>query len=84
MPDPVKLSCERWDLLGRAPLPDGTRAGHNSLTTTAPIEIDGVTFLPAEYVPAEVLVAGAEVEWKNFRKTPIGLQTSVKLTPYSA
>lgn len=53
MGEPVKLSRERWELLWR-----GARANwetnlpvpkHILLANTT--EIDGITFLPAEYVP---------------------------------
>lgn len=54
MTDPVKLSRERWEMLT---LGDYGRENYvvASLKFSLPraVEIDGVIFLPAEYVPAE-------------------------------
>ncbi len=55
--EPVKLSRERWVALARYMVPqcpaDYETSGRDRLILAKPIEIDGVTFLPAEYVPYE-------------------------------
>ena len=76
MPEPVKLSRERWASLCRAtPMIVGgfdllsgkpqTETLHyvdrDSITISEPREIDGITFLPAEYVPAD---DGSHVEYR--------------------
>lgn len=50
VPDPVRLSRERWEMLA------STRTGNVVLIQVGPLaeEIDGIVFLPATYVPAEV------------------------------
>lgn len=59
MTSPVKLSRERWEMLWHAPGKSEYRVQPNChyesdrVTMSAPVEIDGITFLPAEYVPAE-------------------------------
>lgn len=53
MTSPVKLSRERWEMLvAKPPAAEGWCYPHAIIVTT-PREIDGITFLPAEYVPAE-------------------------------
>lgn len=53
MTSPVKLSRERWEMLKRVMIvTSDTPFVLNGLTVPAPLEIDGITFLPAEYVPA--------------------------------
>ena len=75
MPEPVKLSRERWEMLKRAKtaftghalgdiaaIVSVTAANRlGLLTVSEPIEIDGITFLPAEYVPAD---DGSHVEYR--------------------
>lgn len=55
MPDPVKLSRERWEMLAGSSPMAGTivdaKYPLRSMTLQLPREIDGVIFLPAEYVP---------------------------------
>ncbi len=62
MPEPVKLSRERWDSLTRGGHPNYERvvvlidnAGTPQMTKRAivreTLEFDGIIFLPAEYVP---------------------------------
>jgi len=57
MTEPVKLSRERWDALVdhwiRLDKDDRTirSVATNRVAVTVPAEIDGVIFLPAEYVP---------------------------------
>lgn len=46
---PVKLSRERWDSL-RTAYPTAPHV--KMITLLTPDEIDGITFLPATYVPA--------------------------------
>lgn len=49
-PAPVKLSRERWEMLYRDV---GIKHAVDSIRLAFPAEIDGVIFLPAEYVLAE-------------------------------
>lgn len=59
MPEPVKLNRERWDSLTRGIKLDEKRVvvtirneGCSALVTE-PVEFNGITFLPATYVPAD-------------------------------
>ncbi len=52
--EPVKLSRERWEMLRGSwewPIVGMYSDGSPFMTVTEPREIDGVIFLPAEYVP---------------------------------
>ncbi len=50
MPEPVKLSRERWDMLTREwPMTWANPLFPNRRVVREPIERDGVVFLPAEY-----------------------------------
>ncbi len=57
MTEPIKLSRERWISLARYMVPhcpsDYPTAEGDKLVLAIPTEIDGVIFLPAEYVPAD-------------------------------
>lgn len=59
MSDPVKLSRERWDALWNAMHElrfDNTSASDflpTKINLVAPLQTQGVIFLPAEYVPLE-------------------------------
>lgn len=59
MSEPVKLSRERWEMLWHAPGKSEYRVQPNChyesdrVTMSAPVVIDGITFLPAEYVPGD-------------------------------
>ncbi len=55
MTEPVKLSRERWETLWRAfrgPIPQ--YGADQSIVIDVAHEAEGVTFLPAEYVSADV------------------------------
>lgn len=47
---PVKLSRERWEMLYRDV---GVSYPLDKIRLAFPAEIDGIVFLPAEYVPAD-------------------------------
>lgn len=61
MREPVKLSRERWDSLTRGGHPDyekvtilrGVIGAMPRAFVEEPLTFDGITFLPAEYVPAD-------------------------------
>ncbi len=59
MPEPVKLSRERWEMLVRGTGAKPRYFGHGDPVPCEVIElktareIDGIVFLPAEYVPYE-------------------------------
>lgn len=51
MPEPVRLSSERWDVLWRAFRgPNPEHEGALTICLDVPHEADGVVFLPAVYV----------------------------------
>jgi len=49
MPDTVRLSAERWEMLRHAANPEVPSLW--SVVLDKPLETQGVIFLPAEYVP---------------------------------
>lgn len=55
--EPVRLSRERWEMLRDSGPPEFISCGRpedwTSITIASPREIDGVIFLPAEYVPRD-------------------------------
>ncbi len=54
MSEPVKLSRERWDSLWRGLTGHAAGAWEpKSVVIGKPLQIDGVIFLPAEYVPRD-------------------------------
>lgn len=58
----VKLTRERWEMLCASNKPIEPKAAteirnwqnQRAITITVPTEVDGVTFLPAEYVPGGI------------------------------
>ncbi len=52
MPEPVKLSRERWEML-KARTGSEPHNRPTKIITYQVEEIDGIVFLPAEYVPYE-------------------------------
>lgn len=55
MTQPVKLSRERWEMLRRGfVVTSDVPFVLNGITLPIALEVDGVTFLPAEYVPGGV------------------------------
>lgn len=58
MTEPIKLSRERWDNLAdywAANHPSVKSPATNHLVVSAPVQANGITFLPATYVPRETL-----------------------------